>query len=409
MAPYVIVGNGVAGVNAVEAIRARGDTTPIVLLTDQECAVYSRPSLYYIMLGRIEFDDAWARAIDFYRGNGVDVRCGASVSGLDPEAHTVEVEGQGELGYSRILLALGTSGRVLPWADQELRGIVTLNTLLDVVEITGLLADSKGALVVGGGLTSIELVEVCRHWGLPATFVMRDDRFLAKQLTHDEAELIQARLRMGGVDIRTEEEIVEVTGRNGRVARALTKSGDEITCDIAACTVGIVPNTGLVAAAGGEVASGIVVDDHMRTTLPDVYSAGDCAQVRGPDGKPLRSELLWYVAADMGRVAGADMAGGDEAYRKRVFLNVAEFCGLDFCGVGSILPGQPEVEEVVIRDENVEGSIRLVMREGVLIGTCFLGDIRLADIARGVIAEGRRLTDLHFDHPLRLLLERGSP
>jgi len=80
MAPYVIVGNGVAGINAVEAIRARGDSTPIVLFTDQECAFYSRPSLYYIMLGRIEFEDAWARPADFYHRNGVELRCGATVT-----------------------------------------------------------------------------------------------------------------------------------------------------------------------------------------------------------------------------------------------------------------------------------------------------------------------------------------
>ncbi|UCC68268.1 MAG: NAD(P)/FAD-dependent oxidoreductase [Armatimonadota bacterium] len=409
MEPYVIVGNGVAGINAVEAIRARGDTTPIVLFTDQECAFYSRPSLYYIMLGRIEPNDAWGRPDDFYQRSGVDLQCGATVSKLNPEAHTVEVEGQGEVSYSRILLALGTSGRVLPWADQDLRGIVTLNTLLDVVGITELLGDSRGAVVVGGGLTSIELVEVCRHWGVPTAFVMRDDRFLSKQLTYEEAAIIQARLRAGGVDIRTNEEIIEVTGEDGWVARAVTKSGDEIACDIAACTVGIVPNTGLVEAAGGEVDRGVVVDDHMLTTLPDVYSAGDCAQVRGPDGKPQRSELLWYVAADMGRAAGANMAGGDETYRKRVFLNAAEFCGVDFCGVGSITPGQPEVEEIVIRGRGAEGSIRLVLRDGVLIGACFLGDTRLADIARGLIAKKARLADLHSDHPLRHLLERSSP
>jgi len=146
----------------------------------------------------------------------------------------------------------------------------------------------------------------------------------------------------------------------------------------------------------------------MRTTLPDVWAAGDCAQVRGPDGKPARSEMLWYVAGDMGRVAGENIVGGDAHYRRRVFLNVSEFCGLDFCGVGSIVPGQPDVEETIIRDDGT-GSIRLVTRDGMLVGACFLGDIRLADIARGLIAKQARLADLHSAHPLRHLLERDSP
>ena len=102
------------------------------------------------------------------------------------------------------------------------------------------------------------------------------------------------------------------------------------------------------------------------------------------------------------------MAGGEAHYRRRVFLNVSEFCGLDFCGVGGIVPGQPAVEEMIIRDDG-KGSIRLVTRDGMLTGACFLGDIRLADIARGLIAKQARLADLHSDHPLRRLLERGSP
>ncbi len=409
MEPHVIVGNGVAAINAVEAIRARGDRTPIVILTDQECAFYSRPSLYYIMLGRIEWEDAWGRPDAWYEQNNVDLRCSTALTKITPDRRTVQIENKTDIEYSTLLLAVGTQGRVLPWADQHLRGIVTLNTLMDVIGISEILSTANRAVVAGGGLTSIELVESCRHWGVETTFVMRGDRFLDKQLNQDEAEMIHRRLREGGADVRTNEEIAEVQGRVGRVRCAtLKESGEEIFCEMAGCTVGVVPNSDLVQEAGGETDRGMVTDDRMRTTLPDVYAAGDVVEVRGPDGKPARSEMLWYVAADMGRVAGANMAGGDEQYHRRVFLNVSEFCGLDFCGVGSIVPGQPDVEETIVRDED-KGSIRLVSRDGVLIGACLLGDIRLADIARGLIAKGARPRDLHSDHPLRLLLEKGSP
>jgi NAD(P)H-nitrite reductase large subunit len=408
MDPYVIVGNGVAAIRAIEEIRARDDQTPIIVCTDQECAFYSRPSLYYIMLGRIQWEDAWARPDHFHAAHGVDLRCSTRVAKISPDAHTVEVEGQGRLSYARLLLASGTRGRVLPWAAQALRGIVTLNTLLDVRTITGLLGGAERAVIAGGGLTSIELVEVCRHWGVPTTFVMRGERFLDKQLTNDEAELVQARLRGIGVDVRCQEEIVEVKGQGGGVAAAVLASGEEIPCDLAGCAVGVVPNDDLCRTAGGEAEHGIVVDDWMRTTLADVYAAGDVARVRGPEGRARAAEMLWYVAGDMGRVAGANMAGGGEAYRRRVFLNVSEFCGLDFCGVGDIVPGQPDVEEIVIRD-GTRRSLRIATREGVLIGACFLGDIRLADIARGLIEAGVRPRDLHADHPFRALLDRRSP
>jgi nitrite reductase (NADH) large subunit len=410
MAPYIMVGNGVAAITAAEAVRARGDTTPIVILTDQECAFYSRPSLYHIMLGRIEWDDAWGRPQSWYDEHAVELRCNTNVTKINPQDHTVQVGSTTSIEYSKLLLAVGTRGRALPWADQRLRGVVTLNTLLDVVTISDLMGAAQRAVVAGGGLTSIELVESCRHWGIETTFVMRGDRFLDKQLTHDEAEMVHRRLRASGCDVRTDEEIAEVRGRLGRVQSAtLRNSGDEIPCGMVGCTVGVVPNKELVEEAGGETAQGVVADDHMRTTLPDVWAAGDVVQVRGPDGTHAQSQMLWYVAADMGRVAGANMAGGEARYQPRVFLNVSEFCGLDFAGVGEIVPGQQNVAETVIRDRNGANSIRLVTREGVLIGACFLGDIRLADIARGVIAAGARLSDLHAGHPIRALVGRGSP
>ena len=407
MAPYVMIGNGVSAVNAVEAVRARGDRTPIVIVTDQECAFYSRPCLYYLLLGRLRWEDAWGRPDDFYREHGVDLRCRTRVSRIDAQAHTVAVEGGDPIPYSRLLLATGTRGRVLPWAAQDLRGLVTLNTLSDVLAINDLLGDSQGAVIAGGGLTSIELVEVFRHWRVPTTFVMHADRFLDRQLTPEEAELVHARLRATGVDVRTNEEIAEVRSREGRVTAAALRSGEEIACDVAGCAVGVAPNTELAEAAGAETHRGIVVDDRLRTSLPDVFAAGDVAQVRGPEGAPAPPEMLWYVAADMGRVAGANLADADEVYRRRVFLNVSEFCGLDFCGVGEIVPGQPDVEEIVIRDRGM-GSVRLVQREGALIGACFLGDIRLADIAKGLIEAGAKPADRRRrSYPCRP--SRGSP
>ena len=407
--PYIIVGNGVAAVRAAEAVRAGGDDTRIIIFTDQECAFYSRPCLYYIMLGRIEWEDAWGRPNSFYPLNDIDLRCSTRITRIDPHAHTVEVAGYGTLPYSRLLLVTGTHGRTPPWADQPLHGIVGLNTLLDVVTITDLLDRARAAVVAGGGLTSIELVEVCRHWRVATTFIMRGSRFFESQLNDQEAQLIHQRLRNLGVEVLTHDEITSLEGRDGRVSRAITKSGREIVCDIAGCAVGVVPNKELAEEAGAETKSGIVVDEHMRTTLPDVFAAGDCAQVRQPDGTPAPPEMLWYVAGDMGAVAGANMAGGDVRYDRRLFLNVSEFCGLDFCGVGAIVPGQDSVEETTIRNNRGGGSIRLVTRDGVLIGACFVGDIRLADIARGVIERGARLSDLPASHPLRLLAERGSP
>ena len=114
--PYIIIGNGVAGVNAAEAIRERDADAPVIILTDQECEFYSRPCLYYILLGRIRLEDAAGRPRDFHDRNRLDLRCATIVAAIDPEAHTVTLASGERLGYRRLLLATGTRGRMLPWA-----------------------------------------------------------------------------------------------------------------------------------------------------------------------------------------------------------------------------------------------------------------------------------------------------
>src|SRR3990172_3604597 len=105
---YLIVGNGVAVVNAAEAIRARDSRAQVTILTDQECEFYSRPSLYYVLLGRIEFEDTAGRPRGFYRDGRFDLRCATSVSAIHPRTHTVTLANEEQLGYDRLLLALGT-------------------------------------------------------------------------------------------------------------------------------------------------------------------------------------------------------------------------------------------------------------------------------------------------------------
>lgn len=399
-APYIIIGNGVAGVNAAETIRARDPRAQVIVITDQECEFYSRPALYYYLLGRIEFADTVGRPRGFYRRNRFDLQCATTVSSLDPEARTITCADGAELSYRRILLATGTRGRMLPWVREGVKGLIGLNTLRDVVEITHAMQDAEAAVVVGGGLTSIEIVESLAHHGIKTTFIMRDDRFLAKQMTSEEAEVVHDALRRMGVDVRTGEEVTEMSVADGRVTGVTTKSGDHIPCQIISLAVGIAPNRELAEAAGAEVAAGIVVDDSMRTSLPDVFAAGDCAQVRQADGSAAPAEMLWYVAAHMGRVAGANMTGGAERYEAAPFLNVSELAGVDFCGVGSIVPDQDGVE-TLWAPYTPHGTARVVLRDGYIVGGCFVGDIRVGDLTRALIAHRARWEELPKDHPLR--------
>jgi nitrite reductase (NADH) large subunit len=407
MEPYVIVGNGAAGVNAIEAIRATDTATPIVQFSDEEAAFYSRPALYSILLGKITEEQARGRPADFSSRHGVDFRAGTRIATLEPRAHRVVTAAGEHVRYSRLLLATGARGRRLPWVDRSIHGVVMLNTLADVTAIATVLPAARRAVVVGGGLTSIELVEVFRHHGLTTTFVMWEDHLLATQLTEEEGAVARDLMTAMGVTVRSNEEIRSLHAENGRVVGAVTREGEEIPCEAIACAVGVVPNKELAQAAGLEVAEGVLADGALQTTAPDVYAAGDAAQVRTADGTVHAQQLLWYVAGDMGKTAGANVAGGQEEYRPRVLLTMSQFAGTSFCSIGAVAPDQPDVETRVVREEG-QSRARLVMQEGRLVGACFIGSARLATLVRHLIEEGARPSELPSDHPVRTLFEASS-
>ena len=423
---YVIIGNGAAGLSAAEEIRRQDNHAYITIVSDEPFPFYSRPGLAYYLRGDLPEKQLYSRPEDFYEQQRLN-RITARATQLDLPARRVTLSDGRALPYDALLIATGSHAVKPNLPGIDLRGVVVLDTMTDVHAIMRMAKKAKRAVVVGGGITALELAEGLQARGVETHYLLRKQRFWSSLLSEDESALVEDRLEEHGVTIHRFEELAEVIGQKGRVKRVRTKSGHTLPCDIVGVAIGVRPNIAVVTGTDIKTDRGILVDDHLQTNIEGVYAAGDVAQVLDRWSGEYKLEVLWPTALATGKVAGANMAGAHTHYRKAPPFNAALLCDLHLTAIGqvSVRPmvdegtdlvalsrGTSEVwfspaggQHAVIARKNLGESQRLVMQGPRIIGALLLGDQTLADPLRGLIAAGADITPIHE----RLLSDHKTP
>jgi NADPH-dependent 2,4-dienoyl-CoA reductase/sulfur reductase-like enzyme len=387
---YVILGNGVAGMEAALVLRAREAEARIALVSDEHDHFFSRPALMYVFAGQMSlrgtepYDRGLYERMRFERVRG-------HVRRLDAEGHALALEDGSSVGYDRLLLAVGSQGRPAPWQGSDGPGVHHFVTLGDLGALDRDARPGGRAVVVGGGLIGVELAEILHDRGLHVTFAIRDRWAFPVALEPREAALVAEHLRARGIDVRLESVVREVVrGTDGAVRgvalTAAAGAGPEsaVAADLVVCAIGVVPRTGFLAGSAVRLAAngGIETDDALRTTAPDVWAAGDCANVTTPNGSR-RVEQLWYTAREQGRVAARSLLGDPVAYRRSALFNSAKFFDLEWTTAGEVpaeiapggepLPLPAGVSSWFQRVPGRLASQRVVVRDGRVIGFNLLG------------------------------------
>jgi NADPH-dependent 2,4-dienoyl-CoA reductase/sulfur reductase-like enzyme len=257
------------------------------------------------------------------------------VQSVDAAGRRLQFEGGGDLAYDRLLLAVGSKGRPAPWKGSEGPGLHFFVTLQD---LDGLDRDAKSgqrAVVIGGGLIGVEAAEILMDRGLHVTFVVRENWYFPLALDSQEADMVCEHMRHHGCDVRLGVNVDEILrGADGRIKGAKV-GGQDVACDLVVAAIGVVPATGFLQGSAVTLAKNgaIEVDDALRTTDPNIWSAGDCANVTWADGTR-RPEQLWYTARDQGRLAAASMSGDEIVYRRGTWYNSAKFFDLEYTTAG---------------------------------------------------------------------------
>jgi 3-phenylpropionate/trans-cinnamate dioxygenase ferredoxin reductase subunit len=350
----VVVGGGLAGAKAAETLREEGFDGRVVLVAEEPERPYERPPLSKDYLnGAKERDVIYVHDAGWYDEHDVELRTGVRAVALDPGAHELELEGGERLGYRALLLATGATPKRLPLPGADLDGVHYLRTAADSDRLrASLAAGDRSVVVVGAGWIGLEVAAAARSYGNAVTVVEPQPQPL-RAVLGDEIGAVFARLhREKGVDLRLSTGVREFRG-DGSGVRAVVTDAGEVPADVVVVGVGVAPRTELAEAAGLEVGNGVVVDESLRTSAPDVYAAGDIASWPHPRyGRRIRVEH-WANALNGGPAAARAMLGREVTYDRLPYFFTDQYdLGMEYSGLSGadasvVCRGNPDSGEFV--------------------------------------------------------------
>jgi 3-phenylpropionate/trans-cinnamate dioxygenase ferredoxin reductase subunit len=385
---YVIVGGGLAGASAVEGIRELDGAGSILLVGEESHLPYDRPPLSkQLWFDKKKVADIVLHERAFYDKHAVTLTLGTRVARLDPAAKTLTTNNGETYGYGKLLLATGCKARMLAIPGGDLDGICYFRSLDDYLRTRKVAAEGKSAVVVGGGFIGSELAAALNINKLNVTMIFPGELLCDRVLPDYLGRAVQRRYVEKGVSILASDKPVSFS-KNGSKFITRTGKGEMIESDIVIVGVGVIPELELAKSGGLEVGNGIVVDEYLETSKPDIYAAGDNAffpyRVLG---QPMRIEH-WDHALNQGKWAGRNMAGAHEpyTYQPYFFSDLFEF-GYEATGeVDSRLETFADWQQ-----ENDTGVI-YYLRDGKVRGVMMCNVWDKVKMARELVRQGETLT-----------------
>jgi len=399
---FVILGAGLAGGTAAMALRQEGFDGEVTLVGTERHVPYHRPPLSKTYLrGEERFEDQLVNPEDSYAANGIELRLGTDATRIDPRSRQVELDGGLRLTYDRLLVTTGGRNRRPPIPGLELEGVLQLRTVDESNVIRAAASAGHKAVVVGMGFIGSEVTASLRQLGVEVTSIEGVRTPLARVVGELVGEVLADVHREHGVELVLEDSVAAFEGGK-RVERVRTHNGRLIECDFAVVGIGILPNSELLEAAGAATQNGVLVDDRCRTTLPDVYAAGDVTNHQHPVFGRIRVEH-WNNGFNQGRAAALSMldVGGPYDYIHSFWSDQydqsIEYVGFALSWDQLVFRGKPEsrhflafyLQEGAMRaafglnrggdpeDPEQDGELKAcvpLIRDGVRVDSAFLAD-----------------------------------
>ena len=369
---YIIIGNGVAGTEAAKAIRRNDTLSEIKIFSQDHYPFYSRPRLPELLAKEVNTEDIFVHNYEWYNKNKIQLFLNCTVKHVDPKNQKITLKDTSCFTYSKLLLATGSSS-VLPPIDgiNTPEGAFTLRTVEDALIITKRASLTRTATLIGGGLLGLEAGNGLRKLGLSVTVVEIFDRLLPRQLDSEGSVILQKQMEVLGLKFFLGAQSKSIKDA-GTTKILELKDGKVIESNFILVSAGIKPNISLAQAAGIPVNKGIIVNDCMETSIPNIYAAGDVAEHNG------RIYGIWPAAQRQGVIAGINMAGGNETYAGTVPSTSLKVAGIHLTSMGDILVEDKTVEQVKVKNPDTNIYKKLFTKDGRIIGAIFLGDTKNA-------------------------------
>jgi nitrite reductase (NADH) large subunit len=391
MRRYVILGNGVAGINAAETIRGLDPDGTIAMVSAEESLPYSRPMIAMVLEGSATPEQLPIRSPGYYDELGIESFLGHRAVELDLAAELVKTDRGAEIPYDKLLIATGSDPRHIKAEGTELKNIFYMRTESDVRGMLHGLDGVNKALVLGGGLVGFKAAYGLMHRGVEVTMLIRSGHPLSMQVDAEAGALIQEELEKNGLKVMVNIAAEAFEG-NGAVQKAHLSDGSVLDCQMVVVGKGVIPAVEFVPRDRIEVDYGIRVDDHLQTAIPNVYAAGDVAESKDRlRGEPWVN-AIWPVAVEQGKIAGANMAGRSIAYPGSMGRNVMRVMGLDVLSGGlASVDDDGDLWSLSRFEPRKRMYRKLVLRGTTLVGATMIGAIEQGGVLLSLIQRGEPL------------------
>ena len=390
---YVIVGNCIAAVGAIEGIRRHDKETPITVVSKETYPAYGRPLIANYLKGKLSQEALSLRSPDFYSQYNVNVLSGCSATRVSAVKSSVEIEKGDPISYERLLIATGGDPILPPITGLEGPDTYTFVTLDDAKTLRKEIGRLKNIVVIGGGLIGLKAAESLHDVGVQVTIVELSDRILSLAFDRIAGFIIAKRLEEIGIQIATGTTVVEVLRhRDGRINGVRLQDGSIQSCDAVVAAVGVKPNIRLVEKTEIQTGRGILVDEYMETNVKGIFAAGDVAEARDWHFSEWRVVPIWPNAYRQGMVAGRNITGAGISFSGSIPMNSIAFYGIPTISVGVTNPPEGAGYEVIERINEEEKSYRkLVLKDNVLVGYVVVGRVERAGILTSLVREKREV------------------
>jgi nitrite reductase (NADH) large subunit len=390
----VVVGGGVAGVTAAIELRRVAPATEIVLLGGEPYDFYNRMALGRLIDESTSIDKLRMMPRDWHAQKGIKFVRGTRVTAIQRANSTVLTDLGDTLPYDRLILATGARSAVVPMEGWGTPGTFVVRTINDAVEIQQYVRRNRvhRAVIVGGGLLGLEIAHAISELNVRVTVLDRTDWPLNRQLDQRAGVLLWQLMADLGVDFVARAQVRRIVG-SGAVEGVQLQSGETLTAGVCLIAAGITPDVEVASSAGLDVATGIVVDERMRTSDPAIYAAGDVAELGG------RIQGLWTASMDQARVAAINAVGGNSTYVGTAPPTMLKVAAIDMLSVGTIHRNGERDREVAIEDVGSRQYRKLVLHDERLVGGLLVGHKELFDQVIAAVDDRQDLSG-HIDELL---------
>lgn len=401
---HVIIGAGPAGVIAAETIKRTEPSASVTIIGEEREAPYSRMALPYYLIERIDEEGTFLRkSTSHFQDLGIDV-LQERVESIDPQRKSLKISGNGEQSFDKLLIATGSHPVSPPIEGIDLPGVHSCWTLEDGRNIAARAQRGSNVVLMGAGFIGCIILEALAERGVNLSVIEMGDRMVPRMMDQTAGNMLKRWCQARGVNVHTSTK-VEAIEKAGDALKVKLDNGEALDANVVISATGVKSNIAFLEGSGIDTEFGILVNDHLQSSSPDIYAAGDVAQGRDFSTGEYSVQAIQPTAADHGRIAGMNMCGRDALHQGSVNMNVLDTMGLISSSYG-LWMGVDGGDSAQLCDEDRYRYLSLKFEDDILVGAQSLGLTQHVGVLRGLIQTRLHLKkwkDHLMDDPTRIM------